>query len=82
MYIYKNGSKRRRDGWEVELAVPDVELEAALTTGGLIGTTGRKIRGSGAGAHSTTNSYLISTKCTLVATIYINRDKDLGESMK
>ena len=45
MYIYKNGSKRRRDGWEVELAVPDVELEAALTTGGLIGTTGRKIRG-------------------------------------
>ena len=39
--IKKTGSNRGRDGGKVELAVPDVELEAALTTGRLIGTTGR-----------------------------------------
>ena len=64
MYHKKNGLKGPRNGWEVELAVSDVELRAALTTGGLIGTTGGKFR-QGAdrvpSPHSTSLSYLIST---------------------
>jgi hypothetical protein len=37
MYNKKFGSKGRWDAWEVELAVADDELKAALTTGGPIG---------------------------------------------
>jgi hypothetical protein len=44
MYIKKISSKGRRDAREVELAVADDELAAALTTGGPIGTTSGKIR--------------------------------------
>ena len=41
MYHKKSGSNRGRNGGKVKLAVPDVELKATLTTGRLIGTTGR-----------------------------------------
>lgn len=44
MYDKNLGSKGRRDTEEVELTVAHNELEAALTTGRPIGTTGGKIR--------------------------------------
>ena len=40
MYYKKTGLNRGKAGGKVELAVPDVELKAALMMGGLIGTTG------------------------------------------
>jgi len=40
MYYKRFGSNGRQDAREVELAVANDELEAALTTGGPIGTTG------------------------------------------
>jgi hypothetical protein len=48
MYDKKFGLNGQRDALEVELAVADDELEAALTTGGPIGTGTEKIRGSAA----------------------------------
>jgi hypothetical protein len=57
MYVKNFGLNGRRDALEVKLAVPDDELEAALTTGGPIGTTDGKFRESAASVPGPRSTY-------------------------